>query len=190
MHDPLKVMILRRAELDAYVELPGITSRLNTVASPLGGTFGMVRSGGHKRHGGWDLYAAVGTPCFAVCGCQFEFEGVISGYGLCLVLKLLDPEAISLARRHGAENLYALYAHLASVTAGRASYMAGAPVALAGNSGNASNTPPHLHLEIRTTPLPKRGDGAAIDPAELLGSAPLVSRSDDVVRLKRIYGLR
>lgn len=190
MVDPLQTMIIRRADLDALVTTPGVTSRLSTRASPVGGTFGMVRSSGQKRHTGWDLYAAVGTSCYALCASEFVSYGVIGDYGNTLVLKLLDATANALAKRHQASNLFAMYCHLSGMSGGPGSYMAGAAVALTGNSGNAATTPAHLHFEIRKTAAPRKGDNATIDPAELLGSQYYASRPDDVQRVKSMYGIR
>jgi murein DD-endopeptidase MepM/ murein hydrolase activator NlpD len=190
MMDPLKTMIIRRAELDALITTTGVTSKLNPVASPVGGVFGKVRSSGHKMHTGWDLYAAVGTPCFAICGCEFVSTSVIGDYGTTLVVKLLDPAANMLAMKHGVPSIYAMYCHLSNVRVANASFMQGTILASTGNSGNATNTPPHLHFEVRKTPTPRKGDGSAIDPGELLGSRHLVSQADDVRRVKAIYGLK
>ena len=42
-------------------------------------------------------------------------------------------------------------------------------IALSGNSGNASNTPSHLHFELRTHPNLGKGLAGRINPGELLG---------------------
>lgn len=190
MRTPLNTMIIRRADLDAIIKIPGVTAPLNSVASPLGGTFGKVRSGGHKHHSGWDLYAKPGTPCFNVGGSQFELTKNSATYGQMLVLKLLFPEAMALANRKGVSHIYAVYSHLQSVSAPRASLMEGVEVARTGVSGNAGNTPPHLHFELRTSiKTITSADGFAFDPGELFGSSYFASRVDDERSVKTMFGL-
>jgi len=66
--------------------------------------------------------------------------------------------------------LWAFYAHLSLiyVQAGKA-VLEGEVIALTGNSGNATNVPPHLHFEIRTKPRAAKGLTGRIDPGEVLG---------------------
>jgi murein DD-endopeptidase MepM/ murein hydrolase activator NlpD len=45
----------------------------------------------------------------------------------------------------------------------------GDEIGLTGTSGNAGNTPPHLHFELRTNPRPSSGLSDRLDPGELLG---------------------
>lgn len=54
---------------------------------------------------------------------------------------------------------YSFYAHLdeASPLEKGASVVAGQLLGKAGNSGNADNTPTHLHFEIRTKSMPQPG---------------------------------
>jgi murein DD-endopeptidase MepM/ murein hydrolase activator NlpD len=185
--NPLDVMLIRTADLDKLVKLPGVSSRLTGVASPIGGTFGMVRSSGHQHHAGWDLYAREGSSCYAVCG--GEWHGEVPGYGMTLGVKLLDAEAQTVARSLAKPQLFALYSHLSQVVLIKSSFQPGALLARTGKSGTASSTPPHLHFELRTAGVPKKGDGAAVDPAKLFGTALLACRNDDHDRLNRIYGL-
>ncbi len=157
MRTPLNVMILRRADLDAAVQLPSVTDRLKKNASPTGGSFGYVRSSGGKFHSGWDLYAKVGTPCFSILPGEVVWAASISGYGRTVVLKLHGPQAEELANRLLVPAVYALYGHLSSILVREMSVREGVAVGMTGADGNASNTPPHLHFELRTTPLPRKG---------------------------------
>jgi murein DD-endopeptidase MepM/ murein hydrolase activator NlpD len=63
-------MRIRTADVEQTLRAPGVTSRLSVAARPLGGDFGVVRSHNHKNHQGWDLYAAVGTPIYAIVPAQ------------------------------------------------------------------------------------------------------------------------
>jgi murein DD-endopeptidase MepM/ murein hydrolase activator NlpD len=79
------------------------------------------------------------------------------------------------SRVYGASHLYAFYGHLKWIHPALkqvkqcVAIPEGSPVGATGVSGNATNTPPHLHFEIRTTPCPGRGLAGRIDPGEILG---------------------
>jgi murein DD-endopeptidase MepM/ murein hydrolase activator NlpD len=87
-------------------------------------------------------------------------------------VRLTDASMDKRAKRAGASHLYAFYAHLsmAFVTKGQA-LLEGNIVGATGNTGNATNTPPHLHFEIRTQPKLPKGSGrkGRLDPGEVLG---------------------
>lgn len=191
-------MIVRTAELDDLVRLSSVTARLSNVSSPLGGIFGNVRSSGHKAHRGWDLYAAIGTVCFAVADGEVSSERYDkSGYGRYVTIKLFGAEIDRLAAQFGATQLFALYGHLSPGTIARRScILAGTPVARTGNSGNASNTPPHLHFELRlgkkvgTKNKTVIEPGERIDPGLLLGYKALSSRSSDRAVLSSMFKIR
>ena len=89
MHDPLDYMEIRRG-------LPN-------------NGFGMVRNGGKRPHQGWDLWAPVGTPVFAVGNGIVEFVRVNSGdYGTQVCISFENPDSPGTL-------LYAFYAHLSQV---------------------------------------------------------------------------
>lgn len=183
-------MILRRADLDAIVNLPTVSDRLKTSSSPIGGGYGMVRSGGTKLHNGWDLYSQVGTACYSVTPGEIVSTTPITGYGRSVIVKLYGPQADAVAKRHSVLAIYALYAHLSSVLVGRMSILEGARIALTGADGNAANTPPHLHFTLLKSPYPRKGVNDSIDPSELFGSQYYASRADDTARVKAIYSLK
>jgi murein DD-endopeptidase MepM/ murein hydrolase activator NlpD len=163
-------MKIRTAEHDASATGAAVSSRLSAKASPVGGTFGFVRSSGAKPHQGWDLYASVGTPVYAVAPGVIQYSETHGNYGTQICLRL-DEQAMT----HGTSNrfgrqLFAFYAHLSLsfVKAGQA-VLEGEVIGLSGNSGNAASTPPHLHFELRTQPRLSTGLGGRLDPGELLG---------------------
>ena len=133
-------------------------------------TFGMVRKhkdGSPKPHQGWDFYAALGTPCFAIGDGKIVFADHRGDFGLIIVHSI----AIS------GHTYYAAYAHLATsyVTVNQ-SVRQGETIALTGKSGNAQNLPArdmHLHFEIRTIPLPGVGLDGRISPLQVYGTCPL-----------------
>src|SRR5688572_28111589 len=114
MRAPLASMYLRTAELDQTKTDPAITSRLKHTASPVGGSFGKVRSSGTQGHQGWDIYADVGTFVYAIGAGVIEgVKETEGGYGLQLCLKL-DGERMT--RVTGPmPPLWAFYAHLSRV---------------------------------------------------------------------------
>src|SRR4051794_11010552 len=94
MRPPLKDMKIRTAESDSSQSGAGVSSRLSQKASPIGGSFGRVRSSGKKPHQGWDLYAAVGTPVYAVGPGVVEYSETHGAYGTQICLRL-DAEAMT-----------------------------------------------------------------------------------------------
>jgi peptidoglycan LD-endopeptidase LytH len=169
MRPPLDTMRIRTGDVDELPSTPG-TAKLSMVASPLGGTFGLVRSSGTKVHQGWDLYATPGTSAYAITEGVVEFTANQGDYGLQLCLKLSDPAIQEYCRRHLVDQLYAFYGHLLFTLKQKGDLVAeGDVVAMTGNSGNATNTPPHLHFEIRSTPHPGLGLAGRISPEDLFG---------------------
>jgi len=170
---PLNQMHIRTAESEQNNQAPGVTSKLSQKASPLGGAFGMMRSSGHRPHQGWDLYAPVGSPVYAVSSGVVEFAEAHGDYGVQVCVRLglrCGSDVDRLAAKSHAKYLYAFYAHLSSVLvrAGQ-TVQEGQLIAFSGNSGNASHTPPHLHFEIRTEARPGKGLRGRIDPGNVLG---------------------
>ena len=177
MRTPLDEMTIRTAELDQSSS-SSATSRLSFAASPAGGAFGKVRSAGRKAHQGWDLYADVGTPVYAIAPGVVEFVKSSGDYGLQLCLRIDEAALTSAATGARASGQrWAFYAHL-SLTfylSGEA-VLEGDLLGLTGISGNASNVPPHLHFEIRTSPRGSKGLAGRIDPGEVLGYEHYMSR--------------
>lgn len=171
MRPPLDKMKIRTAELDATTSAPSVSSRLSHHASPVGGSFGRVRSSGTKPHQGWDLYAEIGTPVYAVGPGVVEYAETRGDYGNQICLRLDEQSLTPMTPQYLGEQLrYAFYAHLSLclVKKGQA-VLEGDVIALTGNTGNAANTPPHLHFELRTKPRPSTGLGGRLDPGSLLG---------------------
>lgn len=130
-------------------------------------TFGPVRNNGTRNHAGWDLYAAPGTPCYAVADGVVAYKDHSPTYGNMLLL----------AFQHGERTLFATYCHLSFIYVNAGDRVARSQlIAATGNTGNASNMQgedQHLHFEIRTIKFPARGLGGRIDPAQLYGRAPI-----------------
>jgi hypothetical protein len=163
-------MRIRTADVEQSLRAPGVTSKLSVAASPLGGDFGTVRSHNRKNHQGWDLYAAVWTPTYAISPGTVVFVAYHGDYGQQLCLRLQGREIEPLARRLGAAHLYAFYGHLLSVFVDNGCEVKeGYRLGLTGNSGNAHNTPPHLHFEIRRHAHLGKGLHGRINPGEVLG---------------------
>ncbi|RYY89822.1 MAG: M23 family metallopeptidase [Chitinophagaceae bacterium] len=118
-----------------------------------GSFWGADRDGGARRHEGVDIFAPKGTPAIAAAA------GVVTSVaegGLGGKYVFLRPEG-------RAYNLY--YAHLDQqwVQPGQR-VKAGDTLGLVGNTGNARNTPPHLHFGVY-------GFKGAVDPY------PFINRS-------------
>lgn len=136
--------------------------------------FGMVRNNGTRPHQGWDLWALVGTPVYAIADGFVEFVRVNSGaYG--------TQVCLSFEHSKGPQGLlFAFYAHLSEVSvSAHAQVDAGQILGKTGMTGNASQVPAiddqHLHFEIRTIASPGRGLTNRLDPAEFLGYDLLTS---------------
>lgn len=99
--------------------------------------FGADRDGGRRRHHGVDVFAPRGTPVVASAPGHVTNVGETSIGGK--VVWVWDPER--------GQSMY--YAHLDSqlVERGRVVRI-GDTLGLIGNTGNARNTPPHLHFGI------------------------------------------
>ena len=130
--------------------LPAVDGKVCPIGTPNGfiDSWGFPRSGG-RTHQGVDMFAAYGTPLYAVA------DGVIHR----VYTNPLGGLAINLIDTDG--NMY-YYAHLssASVTAGQ-KVRAGDVIGANGDSGNARGTPPHLHWQYHP------GNGAAVNPYPL-----------------------
>ena len=148
MHNPLDYMEIRRG-------LPN-------------NGFGMVRNGGKRPHQGWDLWAPVGTPIFAVGNGIVEFVHLNSGdYGTQICMSFESPQAPGTL-------LYAFYAHLSQVFVKAKDWVTeGQKLGLTGKTGNAkiftSIEDEHLHFEIRDLAAPGLGLKHRMDPAVIFG---------------------
>jgi murein DD-endopeptidase MepM/ murein hydrolase activator NlpD len=161
---PLKQMRLRTKELE----------------SSYGASYGQVRKwdvAGHryaKFHQGWDLAAALSTPCYAVAGGVITHVGHHPQFGLNIVLQFSKSGQIDVSP---VDALWAFYAHLSHSLVSAGTVVAtGQTIGFTGHSGNASASAPHLHFEIRNTPNPNPGLGGTgrLDPARILGYNYLV----------------
>lgn len=108
-------------------------------------TYGAPRSGG-RTHKGVDMFAARGTPTVAVVAGSVFFQS--------------DPLGGLAAYVNGNDGNTYYYAHLNDYVGGGRSVAAGEVVGRVGNTGDASDAPPHLHFEIR----PGGPNGPRINP--------------------------
>ncbi|MCM5677926.1 M23 family metallopeptidase [Schlegelella sp. S2-27] len=131
--------------------------------------FGNVRNGGTRPHQGWDLYAPLFTPCYAIADGKIEWARPRGDLGNLVLLRF----------EHGRQIYWAAYAHLGVIFPAEGALIArNEPIALTGTTGNAasmSGDDLHLHFEIRTMPFPGNGLGGRVDPALLYGYAPIGS---------------
>ncbi|WP_294615816.1 M23 family metallopeptidase, partial [uncultured Gilliamella sp.] len=136
------------------------------------GAFGFVRNEGTKVHTGLDLFARVGTPCFACLDgeiVQYAGEG---GYGNVLVIKVKGDDLRASRNEYSLEftektkkeivqannfninreYFYLRYCHLSNKRADLNigdEIKAGDLIGYTGDTGNAKGfCNPHLHLEI------------------------------------------
>lgn len=128
----------------------GITSRkivMGPALMPVAGvstrdlvdTWGAPRDGGRRRHRGIDIFAPRGTQIYAIADGVITYVGEQPKGGKCLWLSTEDGLAF-------------YYAHLDRWASGIYEGMevsAGTVLGYVGNTGNARNTPSHLHLAVR-----------------------------------------
>ena len=162
---PLKKMKLRTVNLE----------------SAYGASYGRVRKwsvAAHhftKFHQGWDLEAPVGTRCHAICDGVITHTGRHAQFGKIIVLQFSKSGQTGVST---IDPLWAFYAHLSEILVVENQIVtAGETIGFTGHTGNASAAAPHLHFEIRNTPLASPGLGATgrVDPATVLGYQYLVS---------------
>lgn len=129
--------------------------------------FGMVRNNHTKAHQGWDLMATPLTPCYAIADGTIYDVRLSPSYGKMVFLQF----------KHADRTLWAVYCHLSLIHVVRGDAVSRSQiVGQTGNTGNASNVrgeDQHLHFEIRYTPEGGAGLSGRVDPAELLGPAPI-----------------
>jgi murein DD-endopeptidase MepM/ murein hydrolase activator NlpD len=170
MFNPLEVMRLRND--------PGL--RNNVIAATFGKDVRRYADGSPKKHQGWDLYAAVGTSCFAIAEGLVLWVRNSGDYGNQLLLQFnRDGSPLNSS---SAATLYAFYAHLSEVMVDEMqSIKAGQKIALTGTSGNADPKYPHLHFEIRTSSSKAlSGLHGRLDPSTVLGGQLLSCRTEQI----------
>lgn len=120
--------------------------------------FATPRDGG-RTHEGIDIFAAAGTPVFAVQAGGVRTE--------------LDPRGGLVVWLLGTDARHYYYAHLQSVEGPMPRAVAvGDVIGRVGSTGNAAGKSPHLHFQIHTV------TGETLNPfPELLGFLPVDSRS-------------
>ena len=117
------------------------------------GEYGRVRNGGTKNHWGLDLVALRGQSVKAVDQGTVSAVGTSATYGNYVELAHKDADGDIVS--------FSFYAHMdeASTLVKGEKVTSGQALGKAGNTGNADNTPTHLHFEIRTKSMPQPGQG-------------------------------
>ena len=157
-----------------YYPIEIVEMREQGLASPVSASFGRVRNNNTRNHQGWDLYAPVGTPCYAIAAGVVEWIKSTGSYGQQLGIRFFKDGSAETSAVMSRPTYLAFYAHLqtGSITVREAeAVLAGQRTAKTGTTGNASPNTPHLHYEIRTR-LDKRigvGLQGRADPGESLG---------------------
>jgi murein DD-endopeptidase MepM/ murein hydrolase activator NlpD len=135
-------------------------------------TFGRFKERTKGCHWGWDFYAPVGTPCYAIADAVSVQTYRSKDFGLVLVLEF----------QFEGRRLFAAYCHLAKAiihgTGKLSRIKAGDFVAYTGNSGNASNltgAEEHLHFELRESVRPLPGEKGRLSPLKIFKECPLTS---------------
>jgi murein DD-endopeptidase MepM/ murein hydrolase activator NlpD len=143
----------------------------------VGGTYGYTRfhdGGGRKFHGGIDLYAPVGTDCYAISSGRVLATAYGNDFGKYVLTRVDHP-----ARR------FALYAHLSKIlVAEGAKLEPGTILGKTGTSGNSSPQYPHLHFEIWTSLKAATASDRAkyrMNPLEVLGPIPFEAFAVDAL---------
>lgn len=123
----------------------------------IGGGFGVARDGGARAHHGVDIFASKGTPVTAVVDGKVRIgRGGLGGNYLWLSDNKL-----------GLSGVRYYYAHLDSfAVASGDSVKQGDTLGYVGNTGNAKNTPPHLHFGVYAS--------GPVDPAPFLTAKPVL----------------
>ena len=115
-------------------------------------TFGAFRADtGH--HEGNDIFATAGTPVVAVCDGSLNRVGTLPISGNRLWVKCTEA---------GDSFFYAHLSAFATDTRSGLQVKAGQVVGFVGSTGDAEQTPPHLHFEVHPR------DGKAVDPYPFL----------------------
>ncbi len=113
--------------------------------------YGLRWRGGPDLHRGVDVAVPSGTPVFTMSPGRVRFAGVMTGFGNVVWID------------HG-DDVLSVYAHLSQIEVSEGQRVTrDSPIALSGQSGNASG--PHLHFEVWRR-------GWEVDPVEALGGFP------------------
>jgi murein DD-endopeptidase MepM/ murein hydrolase activator NlpD len=115
-------------------------------------TFGAFRAD-TGFHEGNDIFAAAGTPLVAVCDGSLNRVGTLPISGNRLWVK---------CSKTGDSFFYAHLSAFATDARNRLKVKAGQVIGFLGSTGDAEQTPPHLHFEVHP------GDGDAVDPYPFL----------------------
>jgi murein DD-endopeptidase MepM/ murein hydrolase activator NlpD len=115
-------------------------------------TFGAPRAD-TGSHAGNDIFAAAGTPVVAVCDGSLNRVGTLPISGNRLWVK---------CARRGDSFFYAHLSAFATDARDGVEVKAGQVVGFVGSTGDAEQTPPHLHFEVHP------GNRAAVDPYPFL----------------------
>lgn len=125
------------------VKIAAIRFPVDSSGKPnFGPTFGAAR--GTRTHKGVDIFAKEGTPVFATV------DGIVSYSS--------NKLGGMTANLTGKDGTWYYYAHLSGYEGEARTVLAGETIGYVGNTGNAINTPPHLHFEIHPH------NGPAVDP--------------------------
>ena len=127
---------------------------------PFFDTFGAPRAGVSWHHGD-DLFAARGRPVLAVAA------GIVFSVGW----QRLGGHRLWLVDDAGDEFYYAHLSRYSRLAVNGRIVEAGQTLGYVGNSGDAEQTPPHLHFEIHPAPLLRLGYDGAVDPTSYLEHA-------------------
>jgi peptidoglycan LD-endopeptidase LytH len=133
-----------------YMPVKGITQK------QIANNFGAPRDGGKRSHKGIDIFAPSGRELLAVTSGWIE-----------RTYNNLGGHSVWLRGDDGVSYYYAHLLKYASNALDGDRVAAGEVIGYVGNSGNAKNTPAHLHIEMRQ-------NGATLNPYYVLKSADLV----------------
>ena len=119
-----------------------------------------VRSGCANPHQGFDYEAPIGTEALAAGAGKVSINEADEGsYGRTITLETTNEDG---------EVRYAFYSHLESISIDDGAYVAeGDILGLTGASGNADESDPHLHFELRTSENPGGGMNGRVSPNEI-----------------------
>lgn len=140
---------------------PSLAFPVQSSANPhIGSFWGASRDAGARKHEGIDIFGKFHTPVVAAA------DGYITGVNE----NRLGGKVVWL--RPEGKNYTLYYAHLDSQIAKQGTFVkTGDVVGLMGNTGNAKNTPTHLHFGIYTF-------GGAVDPLPFVN--PKTSKPADI----------
>jgi murein DD-endopeptidase MepM/ murein hydrolase activator NlpD len=144
---------------------PRVTSRLTQggYVFPVFGTVGFSDTFGAPRaqtiwHHGADIFAQLGAPVLAVA------DGTVYSVGW----NRLGGNRFWLRDRAGNEFYYAHLSAFAPSAINGARVRAGDVLGFVGNTGDAENTPYHLHFQIHPASMLIRGDEGVVNPTQYL----------------------